>query len=162
MAAAPTKGQVQKPFFLLDRKVAKEVGGPWFNFKPLRLRPLHAASSRGMRAPGQRAPRAIAESASLLTYSSTSRRVAGRVATSAELPAVIADYILVDCRPGAWYVFRLKLVSAIYGEFPEMKVNWVLWRRYTMTVIVGVLVPGWRCCRLENGDPHCNSQPKDT
>ena len=64
--------QVQKLFFLLDRKVPKEVGGPWFNFKPCDYGPFDKAVYEEMLALGQRRLVAIsAESASLLTYSLT-------------------------------------------------------------------------------------------
>jgi hypothetical protein len=48
--AAHTLVQVQKLFFLLDRNVPGQIGGPWFNFQPHDYGPFDKAVYEDLRA----------------------------------------------------------------------------------------------------------------
>src|SRR5271166_2558935 len=51
--AAHTPVQVQKLFFLLDRKVSQQLGGPWFDFKASDYGPFDKAVYEELRSLSQ-------------------------------------------------------------------------------------------------------------
>jgi uncharacterized protein len=112
---------VQKLFFLLDRKVPEELGGPWFAFEPSDYGPFDKAVYEELRALSARGLVSIStEDRSLRTYRLTPQGQTQGQAQLVKLPAPLADYVR---RLSAW-VRRLsfpELLATIYRDFPEMK-----------------------------------------
>jgi hypothetical protein len=115
--------QVQKLFFLIDRKVPARVGGPWFDFQPDAYGPFDKAVATELRAlEGQGLVAVSRERPPSRTYRLTAEGLAEGQKHLAELPPETAEYIR---RLSEW-VRRLSffaLVTSIYREFPEMRVN---------------------------------------
>jgi hypothetical protein len=116
-----TPVQVQKLFFLLDRRVPERIGGPRFDFQPDSYGPfdkgvyedLRALAAEGLVAilsPGHGGP----------LYRLTPAGLAAGDALLAQFPAATADYIR---QLSAWVRKQsfVSLVSGIYQEFPEMR-----------------------------------------
>jgi hypothetical protein len=118
-----TATQVQKLFFLLDRRAAKQVGGPWFDFQPHEFGPRDLAVYEELRALAARKLVAITETPSFrLFYRVTASGREEGQRQLAKLSRSIAAYI----RQVSDWVLGLsfdQLVSAIYQEFPEMRAN---------------------------------------
>ncbi|HKI38528.1 MAG TPA: hypothetical protein VKA46_42160 [Gemmataceae bacterium] len=117
--------QVQKLFFLLDRKVPEQVGGPWFAFQPYDYGPYDRAVYEELRALTSRGLVSITKGkgASRAYHLIPEGNAEGQVQLK-KLPPATADYIR---RLSAW-VRRLsfeQLVSAIYRAFPDMSAKGV-------------------------------------
>ena len=121
--------QVQKLFFLVDRKVPQAVGGPYFTFVPDAYGPLDldvyaelsAASAKGLVTINK-------ERETVRTYCLTSAGRAVGEAMLAKLAPPMAEYLKTL---SAW-VRRLRfeeLVVAVYQAYPEMRVNGVFQER---------------------------------
>jgi hypothetical protein len=116
---------VQKLFFLLDRKVPREVGGPWFNFEPAAYGPFDEAVSEELRALAKKGLVTITTEHGLPQYYfPTPIGFEEGEKHLAKLPPPIAQYIgelsFWVRRQSFWH-----LVASIYAEFPEMKVRGV-------------------------------------
>jgi len=123
MAAAQvplTPVQVQKLFFILDKKAGEQLGGPHFDFQPYNYGPFDPTVYHEI---DELASRGLA----FVDGPGTSRRYGISAAGMgrgndllSKLPAV--DYV----RQVAEYVRSssfAQLVSAVYKEWPEMKAN---------------------------------------
>ena len=122
--------QVQKYFFLLDRNVPEDVAGGHFDFQPYDYGPfdkevyqtLDALQARGLveiASPNGRGVR-------LYRLSETGIREA------AEPLKRVPEYIKTYARSVADWIRPLsftQVVSAIYAQYPEMKVNSVFRER---------------------------------
>jgi hypothetical protein len=116
---------VQKLFFLLDRRVAELVGGPWFAFEPAAYGPYDKAVYEELRALSQRGLVSISKEAGVpRTYHLTPEGIAEGQTQLAKFPGATADYIR---RLSAWVrgLSFSELVSAIYRAFPEMRAKGV-------------------------------------
>ena len=126
---AHTAVQVQKLFFLIERKVPQEVGGPYFTFVPDAYGPLDldvyaelsAASAKGL-------VTIYNEREIVHTYCLTSAGRAVGEAMLVKLAPPTAEYL----RTLSAWVRRQEfweLVSAVYQAYPEMRVNGVFQER---------------------------------
>lgn len=123
---AHTPGQVQKMFFLLDRKVPERVGGPHFHFTPGAFGPfdaavsdeLHALESAGL-VEIQRERRSWWE-----TYRTTPAGQRRGEAVLAALDPSLADFMR---RLSSWVrgLSFAELVGQVNYEYPDMSVNTV-------------------------------------
>jgi hypothetical protein len=114
-----TTTQVQKLFFLLDRKVPEQVGGPWFDFQPEAYGPFDLALAKELKALRDRQFVAMREERTGQRFYRVT--AAGRVeghAQLAKLPTATADYIR---QLSAWVSVLPfdTLVASILQEFPE-------------------------------------------
>ncbi len=137
-ALAASKGathspvQVQKLFFLLDRKLAGEVGGPYFNFTAYHYGPFDRTIYDLLERLAEQGFVEISSNPALRyrTYRLTpeGQRVGGTFLN--QLDQHIVDYMgkLSDFVRGLSFA---ELVSAIYAAYPEMKVNSVFRELYT-------------------------------
>ena len=120
--------QIQKLLFLVDRRLAAAVGGPHFQFEPYDYGPFDATvyhSLEGLEDMGL-AEISRPEAKSSRTYGLSPE---GQAAGEREL-AALGD-TAARIRELAAYVASLtfaQLVSAIYREYPEMRVNSVFHR----------------------------------
>lgn len=122
MAAAReelTPVQVQKLFFILDKKAAAQVGGPHFNFQPYNYGPFDAGVYRELDA-------LIEKGLVVMTSTGSSRQYgiapAGSVFSSPEMKPETRDYV----HKLASWIRSLsfgQLVSAVYKEWPDMQAN---------------------------------------
>jgi hypothetical protein len=115
--------QVQKLFFLLDRKVPKLIGGPWFAFEPDAYGPFDRAVFEELQAlAGQRLVSSNTGTLGPSSYRLTPTGVRAGQALLSTLAAPTADYI----RQLAAWVRRVSfevLLGTIFDEYPEMKVR---------------------------------------
>jgi hypothetical protein len=116
-----TPVQLQKFFFLLDRKLGAQVGGPFFDFEPYDYGPFDAGVYHQLDAL-EREGRAQVDRPSfgMKTYRLTDTGQGRGEASLAELPGPVRDYVRAL---GDWVcsLTFAQLVTAIYGAFPEMK-----------------------------------------
>lgn len=125
MAAAPGRAfqpvHVQKLFFLLDRKLATDLGGPHFNFTAYDYGPFDQAVYATLEGLNERGLVAIdKEPDSVRAYKLTD---AGNAAGRTELEGLSAE-ARGRIEKLATFVASLSfrdLVSAIYRAYPEMK-----------------------------------------
>jgi hypothetical protein len=127
-ALAPARGasftpvQVQKLFFLLDARVAKLVGGPYFHFQPYHYGPFDAGVYTALEDLARRRLVEI-ERGSQSTMRTFRLTPAGQDSGERALAALdgrAQEFIRTACT----FVRRLSfsaLVSAIYKSFPAMK-----------------------------------------
>jgi uncharacterized protein len=125
---APARGQeftpvqVQKLFFLLDKNVAVEVGGPHFAFEPYHYGPfdvgvyrvLDQLSARGLAVVGD------GEQFQMRTYRLTADGQALGDGALSQMAPPVADYV----RRASEFVRNTPfatLVSSIYKAYPEMR-----------------------------------------
>lgn len=116
--------QVQKIFFLIDKKIAKEIGGPKFRFRPLDYGPfdgqvydeLTALANDGLVAIDRNPQSRFA------TYRLTVHGMSRGISALSTLPIHIQTYLRDLSRWVRSLTFD-QLVTAIYNEFPEMKEN---------------------------------------
>ena len=122
--ASHTPVQVQKLFFLLDRKAPNLVGGPHFNFQPDDYGPFDVAVYRELES------LASDNLVEIQTVNDT-RRKTYRTTPSGQTKG--SQLLASFGEPIAEYVSQLslwvrsqsfaQLVSSIYTHFPDMKVN---------------------------------------
>lgn len=116
--------QVQKLFFLLDKKVPKRVGGPYFEFQPYDYGPFDKAIYSELEALQQQGLVKIefVPSAAGRYYSLTpSGQEKGEVQLD-EFEDDIKDYMF---KLSGWIrsLSFAELVGSVYKEFPEMREN---------------------------------------
>lgn len=125
LAADPgewTPVQVQKMFFLLEQRAAHVVGRHW-SFKPYDYGPFDAGVYRELERLGERGLVVISpDGQGSRRYRLTEPGRAEGARVLASLAPSTAEYI---GRLAAWVrsLSFAQLVSAIYRDFPEMKVN---------------------------------------
>ena len=119
--AIHTPVQMQKLLFLIDRKVPTSVGGPHFSFRPFDYGPFDEAVYVELGRLEEKGFVAIDRS-DYDTYRLTKRGEEAGQETLAGLPPHISAYIE---RLSEWVRARTfaALVSAIYREFQDMKVQ---------------------------------------
>jgi hypothetical protein len=126
-ALATSKGetwtpvQVQKFFFLLDRKLGGQIGGPFFDFRAYDYGPFDAAVCEQIEAlEQQRLASVIRPEFGKKTYGLTATGQTRGENVLDGLAAPVRDYVVAL---GQWVRTRsfAELVSAIYQQFPEMK-----------------------------------------
>ena len=114
--------QVQKLFFLIDRKAAHLLGGPHFAFRPYDYGPFYFAVYDQLLALGFSGQVQFSGSGRYRLYSLTPKGFAEGQEIMSTLPVQTVDFL----REVAQWVRRLsfrQLVAAIYREYPDMKVN---------------------------------------
>ena len=114
--------QVQKLFFLIDRKVAHLVGGPHFNFQPYDYGPFDQqvyGTLDGLALNGFVLKQSTGR---YRNYALTPDGYRNGVANLKLLPSQAVSYLT---RLTAWIrdLNFQQLVSTIYREYPDMKVN---------------------------------------
>ena len=114
--------QIQKMFFLLDRNVSKKVGGRKFKFRPYDYGPFDMAVYQEVDALKAHGLATVDGDGSDRKYGLTREgREQGQVALE-KLPEGVQVY----AREVADWVRSLsfsELVSAIYRDYPDMKIN---------------------------------------
>ncbi len=118
---AHTPVQVQKLFFLIDRTVPEQVGGPWFDFQPYDYGPFDQAVYADLRALAARGLVIItALPNGPPSYRPTPEGLSAGKGFLARFPAATADYLRQLC---AWVQQQSfeSLLSYVYQAFPEMK-----------------------------------------
>jgi hypothetical protein len=113
--------QLQKLFFLLDRKLATQLGGPFFSFAPYDYGPFDATvyhEIEGLERSGQ----AMIDRPAfgMKTYGLTADGQAAGESLLGVLPRAVREYI-ASLSNWVRSLSFTQLVSAIYAEFPEMK-----------------------------------------
>ena len=116
--------QVQKLFFLIDKTVPAETGGPHFKFKPYDYGPFDHAVYAALEDLEQQGLVAIRDrdSRSQRRYSLTGEGVERGRTAMATLPTHVANHLANVVEFVRKASFN-NLVSAIYKAYPEMKVN---------------------------------------
>lgn len=121
--ASYTPVQLQKLFFLIDKNIGKELGGPFFNFQPYHYGPFDSeVYSSAARLSMFDLVDINQEINSVRTYRLT---VKGQEKGEEILSALEPDYREYIARIED-FVRRLgfkELIEAIYRAYPEMKVN---------------------------------------
>ena len=123
MAAAQvplTPVQVQKLFFILDKKAGAQLGGPFFNFQPYNYGPFDAAVYHELERLSDRGLAFVDGPGTARRYGISAAGMGTGTALLGKLSA--SDYV----RRIADYVRSMsfaQLVSAVYSEWPEMKAN---------------------------------------
>jgi uncharacterized phage-associated protein len=118
-----TPVQVQKLIFLIERNVANDLGGPFFEFKAYDYGPFDSSLYEVLR--GIEEQGLVVGSATTggwKKYQLTEAGVAEGSRLLIQLPKRAADYV----RSVSEFVRRLsfaELVSAVYKAYPEMKAN---------------------------------------
>jgi uncharacterized protein len=116
--------QIQKTIFLLDRKVPEWTGGPHFNFKAYDYGPFDQSIYQVLTALRDRGLVEISGDASSKhrRYALTALGREQGVNVLAQQPTEISSYFnqLTEFVKSLGFA---QLVSTIYNEFPEMKVN---------------------------------------
>ena len=114
--------QVQKLFFLIDRKAAHLLGGPHFAFRPYDYGPFDPAVYDQLTALGFSGHVQLSGSGRYRSYSLTPQGFVEGQRILTALPAQSAGFL----KAVAQWILKLnfqQLVSAIYREYPDMKVN---------------------------------------
>jgi uncharacterized protein len=116
--------QVQKLFFLLDKNLAADFGGPQFNFEPYDYGPFDRAVYSELETLAQNGLVAIeaAPGASRRKFSLTAAGYDAGQAVFGQLNARARDYMMTV---SAWVrsLGFAELVGSIYKQYPEMKAN---------------------------------------
>jgi uncharacterized protein len=117
-----TPVQVQKLFFLIDREIGPQIGGPHFAFAPYDYGPFDGAVYRELEALCRQGLVHIEPAGSLKHYSLTGAGLAAANAISGAADARTKDYVH---RAAVWVrsLGFADLVSAIYRKYPDMQVN---------------------------------------
>jgi hypothetical protein len=117
-----TPVQVQKLFFLLDKKIPEFVGGPYFDFQAHDYGPFDKNVYSELERLANRGLVSIDEPGSLKSFRLTVEGNSTGSAGLADLPSVVSEYI---ARLSQWVrsLSFADLVSAIYREYPEMRAN---------------------------------------
>jgi hypothetical protein len=123
MAAAGgplTPVQVQKLFFILDRKIALQIGGPHFSFVPYHYGPFDATVYHSLDALAEQGLIATEATGSARRYGISTSGLHTGLAAFGRLPIGVQNYV----RALAAWIRSLtfaQLVSAVYDAWPEMK-----------------------------------------
>jgi uncharacterized protein len=117
-----TPVQVQKLFFLVDRNISGDTGGPHFNFHPYSYGPFDKAVYEELERLNEQGLVDIDSTGSVKSFRLTVSGQAKGTAASGLLPENARHYIgevtaFVRSLPFS------KLVSAIYRAYPEMRQN---------------------------------------
>jgi uncharacterized protein len=122
-----TPVQVQKLFFLIDREIGPQIGGPHFAFAPYDYGPFDGNVYRELEALCRQGLVHIEPAGSLKYYSLTGAGLAAANAISRNEDFRTRDYIQ---RAAVWVrsLGFADLVSAIYRKYPDMQVNSVFQR----------------------------------
>ena len=116
--------QVQKLFFLLDKKIPRLVGGPHFKFEPYDYGPFDSRVYHELDA----LARSELVEVSTAGYSNrrTYRTTPAGLVRGAELLGTLPDNAVAYIRKLSAWVRSLSfasLVSAVYQAYPDMRVN---------------------------------------
>lgn len=119
-----TPVQLQKLFFILDRRCAERAGGPFFEFAPYDYGPFDATVYREVEALERRGLASITVPAgfSMKTYKLTPEGQRVGAALLEALDESIRNFASAVSSAVRSMSFS-DLVSAVYREFPEMKAN---------------------------------------
>jgi hypothetical protein len=117
-----TPVQVQKLFFLLDKKVPQDVGGPHFNFEPFDYGPFDSNVYQELEFLADRGQVAIDRNPNTgwRTYRPTPEGLETGKRTLQAINPTTREYVN---RLSRWVrsISFAELVSAIYDHFPEMR-----------------------------------------
>jgi DNA-binding PadR family transcriptional regulator len=125
---APSKGalhspvQVQKLFFLIDKNIPDEIGGPVFNFTPYNYGPFDKAVYTNLR---ELETEGLVDVEIRGGYHCYRLTIDGQV-RALELFSQFPKYVQNYLSEASEFVRKLsftELVSAIYRAYPEMKAN---------------------------------------
>lgn len=113
---------VQKLFFLLDKRVSKELDGAYFDFKAYDYGPFDSQVYLTLEELEDDEQVIIARSAGVRTYTLTA---AGRARGNRVAEALTETVREEITKLAKWVVSQgfASLVSAIYRDYPKMKVN---------------------------------------
>lgn len=114
--------QVQKLFFLIDRKAAHLLGGPHFAFRPYDYGPFDPVVYDQLTILGFSGHVQVSGSGRYRLYSLTSKGFVEGHNIQSTLSMETVNFL----RDVAQWILRLsfqQLVAAIYREYPDMKVN---------------------------------------
>lgn len=122
--------QVQKLFFLLDRNIGEQIGGPFFDFAPYDYGPFDSAVYHELEGMEDDGLVEVIEQSRFgrRTYRLTDQGLKDGQDALSELDEPMRDYTI---RLVGWLrslTFQ-QLVSAIYNKYPDMKVNSVFVQR---------------------------------
>ena len=114
--------QVQKLFFVLDREIPGLVGGPYFDFQPYDFGPFDKAVYGALNRLGLQDLAEKTGDGNYRQYSLTREGLDRGRELFAELPGSAQEYI-VEITTWVRSLSFSQLVSAIYRDYPEMRVN---------------------------------------
>jgi hypothetical protein len=113
---------VQKLFFLIDRKVGQQVGGPFFDFRPYHYGPFDGAVYDCLGSLVREDCVAVNNTAGGRAYRLTPTGQRRGEALLKKLDPRIQDFVLRTCTFVRTTPFA-DLVSSIYKAYPEMRAN---------------------------------------
>ena len=121
--------QVQKLFFLLDRNIGEQIGGPFFNFEPYDYGPFDSAVYQELEELEDDGLVEMIEQNNFgrRTYRLTDHGLKAGQEALVELEKPMQDYITSLVNWVRSLTFQ-QLVSAIYNSYPEMKQNSVFYQ----------------------------------
>jgi uncharacterized protein YwgA len=114
--------QVQKMFFLIDRNVGEQLGGPYFNFVPYDYGPFDAEVYEEIKKLSDDDFITINGYGSLRRYTLTEQGHEKGKSILERFPEVVQKYMSEVSKFVQKHSFTT-LVAAIYKDYPEMKVN---------------------------------------
>lgn len=117
-----TPVQLQKLFFLIDRNLHEEIGGPIFDFQPYSYGPFDSAVNDTLFELQSKGLVTSRANVGWRDYALTEEGLSEGIKILSNLSSEARDYI----ERLSEFVRSLsfsQLVSAIYKEYPEMKVN---------------------------------------
>lgn len=114
-----TPVQLQKMFFLLDERIPRDIEGPRFDFQPYDYGPFDAAVYHEVNTLARAGKAAIGQEGVRSYWLTQAGQSEGEQALKA-LPPDAQEYVQ---RLSDWVrsLSFTELVSAVYGEFPEMR-----------------------------------------
>lgn len=112
--------EVQKLFFILDKKAGAQLGGPFFDFRPYNYGPFDAAVYHELRRLAERGLVSIDDPSITPRYGIAAAGLKpGAIALNAlTIPGYVSQ-IAAYVRSSSF----AQLVAAVYAEWPEMKAN---------------------------------------
>jgi uncharacterized phage-associated protein len=123
-AASFAPVQVQKLFFLLDRNLSADLGGPLFSFEPYDYGPFDRTVYSELEELAHKGLVAIeaAPGAGRRKYGLTAEGYEAGKAALGDLNARVRDYMV---RVSEWVrsLSFAELVGSIYKQYPDMKMN---------------------------------------
>lgn len=119
-----TPVQVQKLFFILDKRCADRVGGPFFDFAAYDYGPFDASVYREIERLADRGHAEVVRPTgfSMKTFRTTPAGYKRGAELLATLDVAVRDFA-VKLTTAVRTMSFSELVSAVYREFPEMKAN---------------------------------------
>ena len=114
--------QVQKMFFLLDKKVGKEIGGPHFNFVPYDYGPFDVEVYKEIEKLAANGLIEVSHVGSLRRYSLTEAGHQKGKALLENFSAFVQQFMRDVSNFVCSHSFA-DLVAAIYKAYPDMKIN---------------------------------------